>query len=198
VITLDESRVVIRDLQSRNGTYVNGQRLDGERELKMGDVLKVGKLEFEVLIDHGLGGTKKPEVRDVKEAAVRVATVKEGVAKEETAITDWLEEADAVDRERRLTDPETRQYKLDETDRVALERPAASETVGGAESDTADDTKIDPGKDKDSDKDKGKDKDKEKDKKKKVYGKLPTKQGPQSKDSRDAAAQVLRDFFNRR
>jgi predicted component of type VI protein secretion system len=66
--------VAIRDFGSKNGTYVNGQRVSSEQELKPGDHLKVGPLEFEVLIDYGsLGGPKKPKVTSVKEAAARTA-----------------------------------------------------------------------------------------------------------------------------
>jgi hypothetical protein len=40
--------IVIRDLGSRNGTHVNGQRLQGETLLERGDILRVGTVEFEV------------------------------------------------------------------------------------------------------------------------------------------------------
>ena len=192
VIEISESVVKVRDLKSRNGTFVNGERLEGEIELTLGDRLKVGKIEFEVLIDHGLGGNKKPVVKDVKEAVARVAQKKPG-EKPESDISSWLEEADEIDREQRMTDPDTRQYKLGETERVTMDRPLTKEeqeeleapevpsadTISGGDADTTDDTKIEK-------------------KKKKEFGKLPKAEGPQSKDSCDAAAQVLRDFFNRR
>ncbi len=45
-------RVVIMDLGSANGTYVNGKRLtpQTERLLNHGDVVALGKLKFQVLI----------------------------------------------------------------------------------------------------------------------------------------------------
>ncbi|HEY8942644.1 MAG TPA: FHA domain-containing protein [Polyangiaceae bacterium] len=40
--------VSIRDLGSRNGTRVNGQRLRGTIELRLGDTVEVGNQRFEV------------------------------------------------------------------------------------------------------------------------------------------------------
>jgi hypothetical protein len=48
----DGKRVVIMDLGSANGTYVNGKRLtpQTERLLNHGDVVALGKFKFQVLI----------------------------------------------------------------------------------------------------------------------------------------------------
>ena len=74
VIVLKENRVLIQDLKSRNGTYVNDKRLpvDKAKVLKAGDVLRIGKLVFEVSLEHGLQGVKKPEVTDMGDAAARM------------------------------------------------------------------------------------------------------------------------------
>ena len=53
VFKMDEYTVRIRDLGSTNGTFVNGERLRGEIMLNTGDQVKVGTLEFEVLITEG-------------------------------------------------------------------------------------------------------------------------------------------------
>lgn len=55
--TLDGYTLRLRDLGSTNGTFVNGERLQGEVVLKQGDNVRVGKLEFEV------------QLREVSEAA---------------------------------------------------------------------------------------------------------------------------------
>ena len=178
LIATTKSGVKVRDLKSRNGTFVNDERIEGERELKAGDRLKVGKFEFEVLIEQASDSSK---MSDPKEVAAKTASA----AKQRGDVTDWLEEADEVERERRMTDPDTRQYKLDETDRVDLEQPSTTETISGADPETADDTKIEKA-------------DEQKKRKKKEPGKLPQKPGLQTENSRDAAAQVLKDFFNRR
>ncbi len=44
-ITVGGERVVARDLGSRNGTYVNGLRVEGEIELRDGDRVKIGATE---------------------------------------------------------------------------------------------------------------------------------------------------------
>ena len=88
--------VAIRDFGSKNGTYVNGQRVSSEQELKPGDHLKVGPLEFEVLIDYGsLGGPKKPKVTSVKEAAARAAdsgVIKTKENPQDIDLSQWLGE----------------------------------------------------------------------------------------------------------
>lgn len=49
-ISQDFGKVNVRDLRSRNGTLVNGQPIE-ETQLKAGDVLKIGPVEFVVQID---------------------------------------------------------------------------------------------------------------------------------------------------
>ena len=49
-IVIEDQDVTIRDLGSRNGTYVNGSRIEGVQKLQMGDQLRVGPLEF--LVTH--------------------------------------------------------------------------------------------------------------------------------------------------
>ncbi|MCA9027868.1 MAG: FHA domain-containing protein [Planctomycetaceae bacterium] len=50
VFKLDDYSLRVRDLGSTNGTFVNGERLQGEVMLKTGDKVVVGKLDFEVAI----------------------------------------------------------------------------------------------------------------------------------------------------
>ncbi len=70
-ILVEEGFVAVRDFGSRNGTFVNGERVRTERELKNGDQLRLGPLEFEVQLAVELGGKKKPKVHSVSEAAAR-------------------------------------------------------------------------------------------------------------------------------
>ncbi len=50
VFTLDDYTLRLRDLGSTNGTLVNGRRIRGEIVLTPGDVVKIGKLNLEVVI----------------------------------------------------------------------------------------------------------------------------------------------------
>ena len=115
ILVIRDGRVLIQDLKSRNGTYVNEKRLPSDRAkiLAAGDSLKIGKLLFEVVIEHGLKGNKKPQVADVGEAAER--TVQDSDSRfEEVDVTGWLDEADQIDRVRKLSDPDTRQFRVDD------------------------------------------------------------------------------------
>ena len=49
-INLDSGKVTVRDLASRNGTLVNGEPIE-EAQVKAGDVLKIGPVEFVVQVD---------------------------------------------------------------------------------------------------------------------------------------------------
>jgi hypothetical protein len=139
-------------------------------------------LSFEILIDHSLGGEKKPKVSSIREAAARTTESGGDSGKfVEDDISNWLEEADKVERERRLADPETRQLKLDETDQVTLQKSIEERTKLASQK-TSDDAKdASP-----------------KDAKKKGPGKLPQRPDMAPKDSREAAAVMLRKFFNNR
>ena len=51
--TVDDFTVRLRDLGSTNGTFLNGERIRGEVMLKSGDHVRVGSLNFEVVIPSG-------------------------------------------------------------------------------------------------------------------------------------------------
>ncbi len=197
-ILLEEGQVTIRDLKSRNGTVVNGEKIVGDVHLKMGDKLKVGPLEFEVLVDHSLGGTKKSKITDAKQAAERVAQAE--VKKDDSIdedISSWLEEADEQERTKRISSPDTRQFRLDSADYQALAqagvdpKTATPEDVAAAHDTakqmaSAGDTQT-PEDDK-----------KKKKPEKKEFGKLPKINPAAATNSKDAATEMLKKFFNRR
>jgi len=95
-IVMEGDYVAVRDFGSKNGTFVNDERVMSERELKPGDRLKIGPLEFEVCIDRGsLGGPKRPKVSSVKEAAARTAdsgVVKDKSNPDDVDLSEWLGE----------------------------------------------------------------------------------------------------------
>lgn len=118
-----DGRVFVRDMKSRNGTFVNGQRVQADCEVQSGDRLQIGPLVFEICVDQAISGEKRPVVafaRDAAESAKndsRTLRVSE-VRTEESTIVDWLDEADELERVRRLNGSETRHMKLEERDEI--------------------------------------------------------------------------------
>ena len=51
-------RLFVRDLESKNGTYLNGQLIKGDQPLKHGDRVKVGLATFTVVLD----GWDRPDI----------------------------------------------------------------------------------------------------------------------------------------
>ncbi|MGE5194948.1 MAG: FHA domain-containing protein [Deltaproteobacteria bacterium] len=91
VFTVDDFTVRLRDLGSTNGTYVNGERIQGQVVLKPGDQVSVGKLSFEVVVR-----TEAPVAAAVGSrpgASVAPASTVPGVESSETSLnaTDTIE-----------------------------------------------------------------------------------------------------------
>ncbi|MCC9655456.1 FHA domain-containing protein [Rhodopirellula halodulae] len=198
ILALKDGRVLVQDLKSRNGTYVNEKRLpaDKAKVLKDGDQLRIGRLMFTLVIEHGLNAAKKPEVKNVADAAARV---KEGGSEdsrfEDVDVDSWLDEADAIDRVRKQTDPDTRQFRLDGKDgdksddlsvdgtvmiEDAVKKPKAdNDTRMSSDDDTSTGSRVIPPKGK--------------------PGKLPASAKKALKEnSRDAADDALKRFFSGR
>jgi predicted component of type VI protein secretion system len=170
VLLADDGYLGIRDFGSKNGTFVNDERVVGERELKPGDQLTIGPLRFEIHISHGLGGKKRPPVGDIKEAAARTA---QDAAQDPMDVTQWLSgEADA-DAQSTVT-ADTRNASMTDTDSIRLD---TSNTV--ADDPVPDDAKA-----------KGP-------REKRQPGKLPPMPNA-SKDSQEAAAAMLNKLRKRR
>ena len=102
-IIQEKGRVWVEDCGSRNGTWVNGQRITERKELKPGDQLLVGPLEFELRIDISLGGKIKPKVKSIEEAAARVAQGA-GKKEDETELVEWLLESEVEEEKEPQTE----------------------------------------------------------------------------------------------
>ncbi|HRX79495.1 MAG TPA: FHA domain-containing protein [Pirellulaceae bacterium] len=176
LINEDDDEVVIRDLNSRNGTYLNGERLAADQSLESGDHLQIGRLEFEIIIK---------DRKRVPEPVAAPVTRDESSASLEFDINEWLHEPVENAKAQKKSDPETRQFKLDETDRIALE--AAKRTL-----DSVDGVEI-PGPDSSESNTKKLERPK-----KQSPGKLPESTKAAAASSRDAAADMLKKFFNNR
>lgn len=170
-ILVHDDQITIRDLNSRNGTYINDQRVEGDRVLNSGDKLRIGKLEFEVMIKSNKKVPEPVPDPDTKDKKLPDSSSME------FDITEWLEEANTQEKTNKKSDPDTRHFKLDETDRVALEK-AGSEAATDDKGDSAV-KKLAPGA-------------------KKKPGKLPERPKQAAANSREAAADMLKKFFNNR
>jgi pSer/pThr/pTyr-binding forkhead associated (FHA) protein len=180
-IEIKDGKVTINDLSSRNGTFVNGEKITQQHVARTGDAVRIGRLQFVMVIDPVKAGAKKPKVASVVEAASR--TVTQQKASLEDSISDWLLEGGDDDDElntderRVMANSETIQLNLDETTTIRKDLvPEDSETELAAEEET-------PKSDK---------------KTKSKPMKLPPMAKAQHDSSTSAADDVLKKFFNRR
>lgn len=193
VILVQDGQVVVRDLGSKNGSYVNGQRVEGEQVVRPGDEFQVGPLHFEIAIEQTLGGAKRPAPRGVKEVASRTAAS----PVDDLDVASWLEEGEEAGASRAVATPETRQFQIEDTHNLALDTYVEGQSRQDADQ---------PGSDgKDADQPVGEEAEAEAEAEssrsarldKAEPGKLPKRAGMLAEDSRQAAADMLKRFFNR-
>ncbi len=168
VLLIEDSFVAVRDFGSKNGTIVNDERIVGERELKQGDRLVVGPLEFEVQVHAPAPSKKRPKVESVKEAAARTA---EGHRDEKLDVSQWLGDGDS-----KVGNAETRVINMNETGELDLGNGHSAPPEPEAPAPAAKPEPVAA---------------------KAGAGKLPSAPKSQT-DSRAAAADVLNKFFKRR
>ena len=169
-ILVSDDEAVVRDLNSRNGTFLNGDAVEGDHVLVTGDVLKVGKIEFELVVK----AKKKKKKKKKNNSKPQPVEAKTDDGSTEFDVSEWLDEADVAARTAKEADPDTRQYKLDETDRIAL-------------SESAQDTE-----------ESSSDKPERKRPEKREPGKLPVAAAANiDMSSQDAAADMLKKFFTK-
>ena len=130
MISIAEGRATIRDLGSRNGTLVNGEKIAGEHELRTGEKIKIGPLEFEVHLSTSIGGKKKPKVHNVQEAAAR--TVEAAKPRDnEPDISDWLneeeDEGDTKNEQAAHDEPSLRPRPRSRPGGAGRQRPASAD-----------------------------------------------------------------------
>lgn len=88
VILVEEAFLSVRDFGSKNGTFVNDEQIMGEQELRNGDRLRVGQLEFDVVFP----GASVEKADDVHDTALRAV---EGIAPNQLDLSDWLGQEDS-------------------------------------------------------------------------------------------------------
>lgn len=222
LIRTSSGRWAVRDLGSRNGTYLNDKRLTEPARLNAGDELRVGPLKFRITsiapvepaptpapaptpTAASVKPRKQPPVKDVAEVVERTKSRSDDSATEDD-ISRWLFGTPDANGEETLK--ETRTIRLEETkahnrvsmtgDTATIEDAAAvldSASDGQPETAAGDVAAAEPeaksggwnlfkrGKGPAP---------------KQKPGKLPPRPEQQSKDSREAAADILREMTRRR
>ena len=220
---------VVRDLNSRNGTYLNDERLESPSPLTVGDELRVGPLKFRVDqsaksstdaksadtdrstksdLPRDVPRATKPPERKAADAPSREASIGDSSATEDD-ISRWL--IGVVNPLDSNVTRETQALTLDDTTAITRAKPSqpaaeaddaediavvddeAEESTTASEQSSTD-VKADGngssgwnlfafGKNKSA---------------KKKPGKLPKRPDQDSKDSREAAADILREMTRRR
>jgi pSer/pThr/pTyr-binding forkhead associated (FHA) protein len=124
-IISENGYVAIRDLGSKNGVYLNEEKVATEHEIKNGDRLRVGHLDFFVHITVEIKAPKKSKVESVSDAVTRTVEIQSASARtgddQEAEIADWLLAAGESDE-----DQETQ--TIDASDLIAqLQQQAAAQ-----------------------------------------------------------------------
>ena len=181
-IIITDSQIAIRDFGSKNGTFVNDQRVENVTILNNGDKLVVGPLSFKLVLDHSLGGTKQPKIQGVEDVAQRSASRNQEVSSsDDDSIASWLETSILEDMNSNDSDTVTRQFKLEDTNNIEPLVAAEESTDDAEEEDAAAaDSQVTSGK-------------------KRKAIKLPKRppEAESSEDSKQAAEDMLRKYFNR-
>jgi pSer/pThr/pTyr-binding forkhead associated (FHA) protein len=219
-----KGRLFVRDLGSRNGTYVNDNRITGPVRLKPGDELRVGPLKFRLA---SVGAPepakasepaatpakprKQPPVKDVADVVERtIKKVKADDSASEEDISRWL--LGLPDPNGEAAMKETRTIRLEETaahKRAVLDDNAATVEVKSddagilSEAEADDESALDKATEDEADASESKSgwslfKRGKKSAGKQKPGKLPPRPEQDSKDSREAAADILREMQRRR
>lgn len=171
-LVIDGSNLTLEDAGSKNGSLVNDERIEGTQVLAAGDLIQMGPLKFQVMIEQEANQSKEAKVKSINESGNQPGGTGSDSADDD--ISSWLDEADEVDRARRMAEPDTQQFKLDETDRLALEAIGkdASPAKKGLFARGVKKEKKEP-------------------------GKLPPPPEQVSDDSTEAAAHMLKKLFDR-
>ncbi len=232
-ITKHENGYTVKDLGSRNGTYVNDARIEREVPLEAGNELRVGPLKFRVevlaekaskevaaspapaqsvptptTVSPAAKPRKQPPVKDVADVVQRTISMSESSSEDD--ISRWLLGVNDIDGPETLK--ETRSLRAEDTrtniSRVSVAETATVEVVGDlakAAAEAAEEEVVEEGEQPAAEATKeeggggwGWFKRGKGGTAKKAPGKLPQRPGQASKDTREAAADILREMQRRR
>lgn len=171
-IQVTDASAVVQDLGSKNGTFVNQQRIEDARQLKTGDLLEVGPLKLEV---HSMPAAAAPA-----KAPPTAKPPAKPPSSEEDDISQWLDDAETSS----ITSRDTDVVADDDTRQVRFPKPS-NKDAATSDSTLASDGQhpAEPHGQKSQ---------------KKQPGKLPPIPHEKAKDSSEAALDILRQMQQRR
>ncbi len=122
-------KVTIRDLGSRHGTFLNGQRLEKGQDVEVasGDRLLFSNFEFEIIVDRSAdkSASAGPGTAPISRTGTKKMAPADPIDETDLEVSSWLEQADEVDREIRKANPDVRQVQItaseSSSDSAALE-----------------------------------------------------------------------------
>jgi pSer/pThr/pTyr-binding forkhead associated (FHA) protein len=216
-ITRVDGAWVASDLGSRNGTYINDKKIDRPTPLAVGDALRVGPLKFRVEEyvkqsgeakaakpapvaaepdSQDINRAKQPPIKDISDVIARTVTQHDGATTEDDVSRWLLGVGEGVSG---ASTRDTRTLSMEETATLGRQAVAAAKVNGEA------DLPVDSdGKDEAGDGNQKPDSGSggwsffKKGAAKKKPGKLPPRPAEATKDSREAAADILREMTRRR
>ncbi|MGE3804476.1 MAG: FHA domain-containing protein [Gemmataceae bacterium] len=69
-VVVEPTRVILRDFNSTNGTFLNGEGVKGDNELHSGDQIRVGPLKFKINIESSVPVNKTTPLPKQKDDAL--------------------------------------------------------------------------------------------------------------------------------
>jgi len=97
-ISLNKDTLKVRDLDSRNGTYLNGKQINNETTIGAGDYLSIGPLTFLLQIDGQPKEIVPPEqAKPAKGPSKQTKPTPKAAAKEDSFVGLEIDEADKSD-----------------------------------------------------------------------------------------------------
>ncbi|MAD79708.1 MAG: FHA domain-containing protein [Pirellulaceae bacterium] len=117
LILIENDIVLVRDLDGKAGTFINDVPVDGTQLIGDGDKLRIGRLEFKLLVTVSPPQSPPPETTapttpDVSDQHSFETVV--GSETVDTLVTDLLQEEDEVARAARYADPTARYFRADQ------------------------------------------------------------------------------------
>jgi pSer/pThr/pTyr-binding forkhead associated (FHA) protein len=100
ILFVGDSGAAVRDLNSRNGTFVNDERIKTDTPLRAGDRLKIGHLTFEVRL-------KATEAADGSQSAIANTTLDPAVARAAPTVVEKSPDPAPIAAEKTVSTKET-------------------------------------------------------------------------------------------